>query len=245
MNNADRDRCNVPMGDHRGNPHRRIKEWSKDDRPREKLERHGPDVLSDAELIAILLGSGTRKFTAVDVAKQLTLEFEGLAGVARRNFQELSKLNGIGRVKAIKIVAAFEIARRVQAARPAERRRITGPEQIAEQYLPLMRDLKKEVFKIVLLDSANQIIKDVIISEGTLNASLVHPREVFKAALDDHAASLILLHNHPSGNPEPSAEDISITQQLREAGKVMGIPVRDHIILAGQRYSSLAKSGYL
>lgn len=109
----------------------------------------------------------------------------------------------------------------------------------------MLRDLKKEIFKVVLLNSANRIIRDVTISEGTLNASLVHPREVFKAAIDDRAASVILLHNHPSGNPEPSAEDISITEQLRQAGKIMGIPVRDHIIVAGSHFTSLAKSGYL
>jgi DNA repair protein RadC len=230
--------------DHRQD-HKRISEWSKDDRPREKLETHGPEVLSDAELLAILLGSGIRNVTAVDLAKQLIWKFGGLSEVAQRNFQELRKLKGIGKVKAIKIVAAFEIARRTQAVRSTERAKITGPEQIANRYMPLMRDLKREVFKIVLLDSANQIIKDVVISEGTLNASLVHPREVFKAALDDHAASLILIHNHPSGNPEPSTEDITITQQLREAGKVMGVPVRDHIILAGHKYTSLAQMGYL
>lgn len=223
----------------------RIRDWPKDDRPREKLEQHGATVLSDSELLAILLGSGTREMSAAALAKKLISDFGDLSDLARRNFQELRRVKGIGKVKAIKIVAAFEMGRRAQSSGVRERIRITGPEQVAEKYLPRMRDLKKEIFKIILLDSANQIIKDVLISEGTLNASLVHPREVFKAALDDHAASLILIHNHPSGNPEPSVEDIQITQQLREAGKVMGVPVRDHIILAGRSYTSLAKSGYL
>lgn len=222
-----------------------IKEWKKEDRPREKLELRGAAALTEAELLAILIGSGTKRITAVDLAKTLIAEYGNTAELAKCNFQELSRFKGIGKVRAIKLVAAFEILRRIQSYRPEKKSKIKTPEDIAGIFIPMLRDLKKEIFKVVLLNSANRIIRDVTISEGTLNASLVHPREVFKAAIDDRAASVILLHNHPSGNPEPSAEDISITEQLRQAGKIMGIPVRDHIIVAGSHFTSLAKSGYL
>lgn len=225
--------------------HSKIKDWSHEDRPREKLEQRGPAALTDAELLAILIGSGTQRITALDLAKTLLNEYENIAELAKCNFQELRQFKGIGKVKAIKLVASFEMLRRMQAHRPAKKTKIKTPEDVAEKFIPVLRDLKKEIFRVVLLDSANQIIRDVTISEGTLNASLVHPREVFKAAIDERAASVILLHNHPSGNPEPSAEDISITEQLRQAGKIMGIPVRDHIIVAGAQFTSLAQLGYL
>lgn len=225
--------------------HSKIKDWSHEDRPREKLEQRGPAALTDAELLAILIGSGTQRITALDLAKTLLSEYENIAELAKCSFQELRQFKGIGKVKAIKLVASFEMLRRMQAHRPAKKTKIKTPEDVAEKFIPALRDLKKEIFRVVLLDSANQVIRDVTISEGTLNASLVHPREVFKAAIDDRAASVILLHNHPSGNPEPSAEDISITEQLRQAGKIMGIPVRDHIIVAGAQFTSLAQLGYL
>lgn len=225
--------------------HSKIKDWSHEDRPREKLEQRGPSALTDAELLAILIGSGTKRITAVDLAKTLLSEFGHTAELAKCNFQELKQFKGIGKVKAIKLVAAFELMRRTQAQHPSKKTKVKTPEDVADRFIPLLRDLKKEIFRVILLDSANQIIRDVTISEGTLNASLVHPREVFKAAVDDRAASVILLHNHPSGNPEPSAEDISITEQLRQAGRIMGIPVRDHIIVAGSHFTSLAKLGYL
>jgi DNA repair protein RadC len=223
----------------------RIKDWAPDDRPREKLERHGPSFLSDAELLAILINTGTKNVTAIDLAKSLIHQYKNLPEIARRNYQELSTIRGIGKAKAIKIMAAFEIARRVQSHPDPEKVRISSPEDIAEYYMPHMRDLKTERFMVLLLDSANQIMKDVIISEGTLNASLVHPREVFKAAIDDRAASVILIHNHPSGYSEPSHEDLAITEQMKQAGKIMGIPVRDHIIIAGKQYYSMAQKGYL
>jgi DNA repair protein RadC len=222
-----------------------IKDWIKEDRPREKLELRGPSALTDAELLAILINSGTKNITAVDLAKSLIGEFGDLTELAKCSFQELSRFKGIGKVKAIKLVAAFEIVRRTQAHRPDKKTIVKTPEDVAVKFIPMLRDLKKEIFKVILLNSASRIIRDVTISEGTLNASLVHPREVFKAAIDDRAASVILLHNHPSGNAEPSAEDISITEQLRQAGKIIGIPVRDHIIIAGSRFTSLAKLGYL
>ncbi|MBX7151206.1 DNA repair protein RadC [bacterium] len=225
--------------------HTKITDWSVDERPREKLEKHGAATLSDSELLAILIGSGTQKITAVDLAKTLLRQFSTLANLAKCNYHELSQFKGIGKVKAIKLITSFEMARRLQSFVDEKKMKIASPDDVVRQYGPLLRDLNKEVFKVILLDGANQIIRDVTISEGTLTASLVHPREVFKAALDEHAAAVILLHNHPSGHTDPSAEDISITRQLEQAGKIMGIPVRDHIIIAGRSFASLAKLGYL
>lgn len=223
----------------------RIKDWSEEERPREKLELRGPKALTDAELLAILLGSGTRKITALDLARTLIEDHKHLAGLAKTGVSELRQYKGVGKVKAIKLVAAFEIARRVEAFTEQPRARIKSPEDAVQWFRPFLRDLRHEVFIVILLDGASQIIKDVKVSEGTLNASLVHPREVFKAALDERAASVILMHNHPSGNPDPSGEDLVVTRQLVEAGRIMGIPVRDHIIVAGSGYTSLATLGHL
>ncbi len=225
--------------------HATIKEWADDDRPREKLQKHGAAVLSDAELLAILINTGTPRATAVDLAKGLLREFGTLPDLASLNYAELSRVKGIGRVKAIKLMAAFEIARRIESLPHRQKQKITSPDDIAAVYMPLLRDLKKEIFKVVLLDGANQIKSDRTISEGILNASLVHPREVFKYAIDDGAASIILIHNHPSGNCDPSAEDISITRQLKDCGQLMGIPVRDHLIIGRNSFVSLRALGHL
>ncbi len=225
--------------------HTTIKEWAHDDRPREKLYKHGPALLSDAELLAILINTGTPTATALDLAKGLLREFSTLSELTGKNYAELSRTKGIGSVKAIRLMAAFEIARRIEAQPRKGKQRITCPDDVAALYIPLMRDLKREVFKVVLLDGANQIKGDRTISEGILNASLVHPREVFKYAVDDGAASMILIHNHPSGHCEPSSEDIAITRQLKDCGQLMGIPVRDHLIIGSNGFASLAKLGYL
>ncbi len=222
-----------------------IKEWSEDDRPREKLAKYGSSVLSDAELLAILINTGTPRQSAVDVARALIHQYRDLPELAKRNHRELSTIRGIGETKALKLIAAFEIGRRIQSKEIAKKTKITSPDEIAEIFLPITRDWKVEKFVLILLDSAGQIMRDVILTEGTLNASLVHPREVFKTALDERAASIILIHNHPSGNPAPSADDLKITEQLKQAGQIMGIPVRDHLILAGQAYTSMAKEGLL
>jgi DNA repair protein RadC len=152
---------------------------------------------------------------------------------------------GIGPAKAVQLVAAFEIGRRVEAQRGGTRVQVSSPEDVATAYGPLMRDLKKEIFKVVLLNTANVIIGDYTISEGGLAASIVEPRAVFQKAILDNAAAIICLHNHPSGNPEPSREDIRITRQLVEAGKLMGVPVHDHLIIAGTGYTSLAERGLM
>ncbi|MCK4967172.1 DNA repair protein RadC [bacterium] len=205
----------------------------------------GPEKLSDAELIAILLGSGTGKVTAVDVAKRLLIEYKGLNLLSERPISDLKRMKGIGSAKAVKLMAAFEIGRRIASGGNIKKEKIVSPENVADYYIPLMKHLKKEVFKIVLLDSSNQIIKDVEISKGSLNANVVHPREVFKEAVSESAASIILIHNHPSGNAQPSEDDIAVTKKLVEAGKIMGILVCDHIIIGDGEYKSFANMGLI
>ena len=225
--------------------HTKIKDWPEDERPREKLLKFGPQVLSEAELLALLIGSGTGGITAVDLAKRLLVENGSLATLASKGVAELSRMKGIGPARGARVLAAFEIGRRVDAGREGDDIKVNAPEDVVRLYGPKLRDLKKEVFKIVLLDSGNRIIRDVTVSEGSLNASIVHPREVFKPAVDHLAAGIILVHNHPSGEPSPSREDRRVTAQMVKASEVMGIPVLDHVVLAGNRFFSFAKEGLL
>lgn len=225
--------------------HTKIKQWPVDDRPREKLLLRGPAALSDAELLALIIGSGSGKVTAVDLAKKLIADHQNLSELSKLSVDELTRNRGLGKARSAEIVAAFEIGRRLARSRTAERTRINGPEDVATYMQPHLAHLKREVFEVLLLNSANIVQKQVRISEGNLNASIVHPREVFKAAIDGLAASVILIHNHPSGNPEPSNEDKVITRQLVESGRIIGIPVHDHIIIAGNTYTSFAERGLL
>ncbi len=225
--------------------HTRIKEWPKEERPREKLISRGSESLSDAELLAILLRTGWGSVTAVDLAKKLLKDFGSLRELGSRPHQELTKYYGLGEVKAVSLLASFELGRRAASAPAVDRLRISSPEDVVRKFQPMLRDLKHEVFKVLLLDSANQLLRDVKISEGILNSSLVHPREVFRHAILEPAASVILLHNHPSGNPEPSAEDLQITKQIVEASKIIGIPVHDHIIITPDAFTSFAERGLI
>jgi len=224
--------------------HAKIKEWPESERPREKLLTRGTESLTDAELLAILLRTGTRRATAVDIAKLLLADYGSLGGLGCRSVQELRQYHGLGNSKAISLVAAFETGRRMTET-PGKRESLTGPQDVFRHYHARFMDLNVEVFAVILLDSANHIQRDVRISEGILNSSLVHPREVFRPAIVEPSASVILIHNHPSGNPEPSAEDISVTRQIVEAGKIIGIPVHDHIILTRNNYTSFAEKGLL
>lgn len=225
--------------------HSKITEWPAGERPREKLMAHGASSLSDAELLAILINTGAGKITAVDVAKRLLIEYRSLDRLASRSIQELRQFKGLGNAKSVSLIAAFELGRRAASSRHLLRPQISSPEDIVRCYQPLMKDLKQEQFRVILLDSANHLLADQIITTGILNSSLVHPREVFRRAISEPAASIILLHNHPSGNPEPSSEDIQITRQLVEASRIIGIPVHDHIILALDSFTSFAERGLL
>lgn len=223
----------------------RIKDWPEDERPREKLLRQGASILSDGELLALLIRSGTGKETAIDLGRRILTEQRSLRTIAGMSANELMRIHGIGEAKAVELLAAFELGRRVQGAKMEERTTIRSPEDVFRVLHPRLRDLKKEVFYVLLLDSKNGLQREQEVTSGTLNASLVHPREVFKPAIDFLAASVIVVHNHPSGNPEPSGEDKEITKQLVEAGKILGIPLHDHIIIAGNGYTSLAERGLL
>jgi DNA repair protein RadC len=223
----------------------RITKWPAQERPRERLLQHGPQHLTEAELLGILLGKGTRKKTAIDLGRELLDQFESLHRLFSRSPSELTSVKGIGSAKAATLSAAFELVRRLQSRNEEPKAPFKKSADVALRYLPLMRDLRKEVFKVLLLNRANRLIKEVVISEGTLDASIVHPRDVFREALLEPAAGVILIHNHPSGNPNPSEEDIRITKQLVDAGRLLGIKVHDHLILAGESYRSLADEGLL
>lgn len=238
----------IQHGAQMGEPrHMKITHWPEAERPRERLLKQGVEALSDAELLAILIRTGVPKKTAVDVARRLLMQHETLERLASRSVADLrhDKGVGLGVAKAATIVAAFELGRRAAAGFMDKKVSVRSPDDIARRYIPLFRELKKEIFLVVLLDSANHILREVKISEGILNSSLVHPREVFRPAITEPAAAIILLHNHPSGNAEPSNEDLQITRQLHEAGKILGIPIHDHVIVAGNSYTSFAERGIL
>jgi len=223
----------------------KIPRWPKNERPRERLLQDGPQHLTEAELLGILLGKGTRRKTAIDLARELLDRYESLHKLFSRSPSELTTVKGIGSAKAAILSAAFELVRRIQSRKDVDRPLFKRSSDVADHYLPLVRDLRKEVFKVLLLNRANRFIREVFVSEGTLDASIVHPRDVFKEALLEPAAGIILIHNHPSGNPSPSDEDLRITKQLVDAGRLLGIKVYDHIILAGASYRSLAEEGLI
>ncbi len=225
--------------------HVKIKDWPAGERPREKLLQRGVHALSDAELLAILIRVGSRRSTALDLARSILSQEKNLRGIARKTPQELMRLKGIGQAKAVELLTAFEIGRRVQGETPGEKLVISSPDIVARFMIPRLREKQTESFWVILLDSKNGMMHEEALTVGTLNASLVHPREVFKVAIDHVAAAVIVVHNHPSGNPEPSSEDVSVTRQLVDAGKIIGIPVHDHIIIAGDSYTSFAERGLL
>lgn len=220
----------------------KVKELPLDDRPREKLILRGPQSLSDAELIAILLRTGTKGKNVIQIAQGLLQKYGNLNILSTQTIEAIKNFSGIGKDKAASLIAAFEISRRADSQKKwFSNKKITSPSDVAEVFIPLLRDEVKEKFIVVCLNTANKIIKHELISVGNLNSSVVHPREVFKVAIENNSANIILLHNHPSGNPEPSSEDISLTKKLIEAGKLMEIQVFDHIIIAGNNYCSLVE----
>ncbi len=214
------------------------------EQPRERLLVHGTAPLADAELLALLLRTGRCGHSVAQLAQQL-LASGGLAALAQSAPGELAEVAGIGPAKAAALLAAFEIGRRL-AARPLQRgERIGSPEDVHRHFHARLRDAPTEQFHCVLLDSRHRVLRSVLTSQGTLTASLVHPREVFRPALREAAAALVLVHNHPSGDPSPSAEDRAITRRLARAGALLGIPVLDHVIVADRGYASLREQGEL
>lgn len=213
----------------------RIKDIALEQRPRERMK--AGQILNDAELLALLLGSGTKGESAIDMGNRL-ISSNGMEMLNSLSIQELMKIKGIGIAKASKLVAAFELSKRVSSGKICEKV-VKNPSDIASHYISKLKDLKKEHFIAVFLDSKNKIIKDEVISIGTLNSSLVHPREVFKEAIKCSANSIILVHNHPSGSVEPSDEDYRVNKVLVEAGNLVGIKVLDHLVVAGGNFRSL------
>lgn len=225
-----------------------IKDMPADMRPREKLLDHGETMLNEYELLAIILGNGTRDISALELANQLLATFHGLRHLQEASLEELQQVKGIGPAKAASIKATFEIGRRV-VVDTKNRIFIKSPEdvqQIATQYLgPAMRDYDREHFLVLYLDRKGGLIVKEDVSVGGLHSSIVHPREVFKTAVKRSAASIILAHNHPSGDPAPSREDIDITRRLIEAGQIIGIDVIDHVVIGDNRYCSFKEKGLI
>lgn len=226
-----------------------IRNWASSEQPRERLKRLGASKLTGAELLGLVLGSGYRQDglarSAVELGHELIKHYGGLHRLSRREAGDIKRLPGIGDAKAAQLCAIFEIGRRVEAQATWPSKQITCPAEVATMFGPLVRDLPREIFMTVHLNTANYVLGEYTISEGGLSASIVEPRAVFRQAILENAASIICLHNHPSGNPEPSPEDISVTRQLVAAGKVVGIPVHDHVIIAGLEYTSFAERGLL
>ena len=223
----------------------KIKELPEDDRPREKLLRHGAASLSNSELLAILLSQGYPSVSALDLARLLLEKYKGVRGVSALDAVELLQEKGIGEAKASVLNAAFELSRRIEESNAQGLPTISEPGDAATLLLKRYGDKATEQFGILILDTKKQVKKTRVVSVGTLNASLVHPREVFRIAILEQAATLLLFHNHPSGDPAPSSDDIELTRRLCATGETVGIPVLDHLILARGRYISFKEQGLI
>jgi DNA repair protein RadC len=224
-----------------------IKYWPENERPREKLLRNGEELLTEAELLALVLRTGdpAARRSAVDLGRLFMQEFGSLRNLANATFSEICRIKGAGPAKAASIKASLEMAKRLNSDRLVNGQRFSSPEQVYEHYHFAFRDRRKEYFLTLLLDGKNRILKEVQISEGSLNQSIVHPREVFSPAVRESAAAVILVHNHPSGDPTPSREDMEITRRLKEAGEIMGVRVLDHIIIGDGSFVSFTSKGML
>ncbi len=223
-----------------------IKLWEEGDRPREKLMLHGKETLSNSELLSIIIGSGTKDESALSLAQRILQACENnLLMLGKLNIQEFKKFKGIGQVKAINIIAALELGRRRESSQPIEKQKITSSNDAFNILKVGMEDLRKEVFKILLLNRNHRVIRQVIISQGGIAGTVVDPKVVFKSALDQEASSIILCHNHPSGNLKPSQADIDITKKLIKSGTMLDIKVLDHLIISEHGYYSFADEGKL
>jgi len=225
-------------------PNLTIKEWPAPERPRERLLSIGPSALATRELLAILIGSGTGGRSALAIADALVGRSGGsLRRLAGEGASALSSTAGVGPAVATRVAAALELGRRLAREEPEERPRIRGPGDVYDRCAPAMRDLKQEEFRILLMTTQHAVSREIVVTRGVLDASVIHPREVFRPAVQEAAAAMILVHNHPSGDPAPSPEDRTVTRQLVEAGRIIGIEVLDHIVIGDGRYVSFAEAG--
>lgn len=224
---------------------RTVKEMSPDQQPREKLINYGGESLSDAELLAILLRTGSPEMNVIQTSQAMLDHFGGLRNLARRNWQELKIVPGIAKVKALTLEAVFELSRRIQVAGLGDRIQITCPEDAVAYFGPKLRDLTKEVFIVAFLNNAKVVTGFKKISFGGSTSTIVDPAEVIKQAVMNEANSVLLLHNHPSGQTAASKADIQLTKRLADAGKLLGIPVDDHLIIAGDGYTSFKEKGLM
>ncbi|MCC7574857.1 DNA repair protein RadC [Candidatus Woesearchaeota archaeon] len=216
----------------------KIKDITSENRPRERMMTQGAESLSNTELIAIILQKGTKEFNALDLANQI-ISMYGLEKLSQCSLQELMKIKGIGKAKATQIQAVFELHKRIKTKKNGTQ--IKNAKDVYDYCEPMLRDKDKEHFMILHLNTKNQVIKHETISIGTLNASIVHPREIFKSAIKENANAIILVHNHPSGDPEPSPEDEEITHRLEEAGELLNIKILDHVIIAEKKFYTFKK----
>ncbi len=217
----------------------RIKDLQESQRPRERLEKRGAEVLNDAELVAILLRVGMKGASAVQIGQRLLYLFGGLDGLQRASFPELCDVEGVGPAKAAQIKAAVELGRRISKIKPDERRLISSPQDVADQVQYKMAALEQEELWILLLDTRNHHIRTEYLYRGSLNASTVRPAEIFKSGIRHNAAALIIVHNHPSGDPSPSPEDINLTRMLIENGKMLELPILDHVVIGTRGFISI------
>jgi DNA repair protein RadC len=215
------------------------------DRPREKLRRLGAAALGDNELVAIVLGSGRAESSALDLANALLARTEGLDGLARARPDDLTRVAGIGAARAAQILAAIEVGRRTLTRADRHRVQVTSPRAVAELLLPLYGNRAVEHVGVVLLDTKHRVMRTTVVTVGTLDASIVHPRDIFREATAAGAAAIVVFHNHPSGDPEPSHEDVVLTRRLIAAGVLMGIDVIDHVILGNVCYCSMKEQGFI
>lgn len=224
---------------------RTVKEMQPDEQPREKLTNHGGESLSDAELLAILLRTGSPKMNVIQMAQALLDHFGGLRHLARKGWQDMQAIPGMGKVKSLTLEAVFELSRRIEVARLGDQIQITSPQDAVAYFGPKLRDLTKEVFIVAFLNNAKIVMGYKKISSGGSTATIVDPAEVMRQAVMNEANSILLLHNHPSGNQKESRADIQLTKRITKAGKLLGIPVNDHIIIAGDGYTSFRGKGLM
>ena len=228
--------------------YKKMKELPLYDRPYEKCRMYGAEALTDSELLAIILRSGTKDCSSIELADRiyhLHPVHHGIIGLPYLSYKALTSIKGVGMVKAVQILCIVELAKRLSIAEAKKRLKLTSPASIADYYMESMRHLQKEELLVMMLDGKNQLIKDSVLTIGTVNASLVSPREIFLEALHYEAVNLILIHNHPSGDSTPSKQDIEVTNRILEAGKLIGIHLLDHIILGEHQYTSLYEQGLI